>query len=209
MGVREGIVYWTMISMPAAAHPPDSPPDLPPPSSWSRRLDRLDRRWSRRVARDLPRPRWVRLPLGALSRAANYGILWYGISILPVLFGEARPLMRVLYVAVPVTLVETTGFLIKRRIARPRPPVSDPSLLIQIPLPVSKSFPSSHASMAVVGAITVTVMYPPALPFLAALATLLCFSRVYLGVHYFGDVLAGVAYGLVWGAGWILLVPAP
>ena len=35
------------------------------------------------------------------------------------------------------------------------------------------------------------------------------FSRVYLGVHYLGDVLGGVVYGLIWGAAWVLLVPAP
>ena len=44
---------------------------------------------------------------------------------------------------------------------------------------------------------------------LVALVLVLCFSRVYLGVHYLGDVLGGLAYGLVFGAVWVLLVPAP
>jgi membrane-associated phospholipid phosphatase len=35
----------------------------------------------------------------------------------------------------------------------------------------------------------------------------LCFSRVYLGVHYLGDVLGGLGYGLVFGALWVWLVP--
>jgi undecaprenyl-diphosphatase len=112
-------------------------------------------------------------------------------------------------VAVPVTLVEATGFLIKLLVARPRPPHDDPTLDEQIPLPRSHSFPSSHASMAVVGTCAVAAMYPTALPALLALAAVLCFSRVYLGVHYAGDVVGGVVYGTLFGIAWILLVNPP
>ena len=109
----------------------------------------------------------------------------------------------------PVTAVEATGFAVKRWVARPRPPIADPTQPRQIPLPLSKSFPSSHASMAMVGVFTVGALYPSAIPALVLLALVLCFSRVYLGVHYLGDVLGGMAYGLVWAAAWVLLVPAP
>ena len=187
--------------------PPGSA-DTAPPSPHGR-LDSLDRDLSRRAAISLPHPRWFTLPLGALSLTANYGILWYGLSALPWLTGQPRPLAKALFVAVPVTAVEATGFAIKRWVARPRPPIADPTQPRQIPLPLSKSFPSSHASMAMVGVFTVGALYPSAVPALVLLALVLCFSRVYLGVHYLGDVLGGVAYGLVWAAAWVLLVPAP
>jgi undecaprenyl-diphosphatase len=170
-------------------------------------LDRLDRSLSRRAAVGWPHPRWFTLPLSGLSLTANYGILWYALSVLPWLFGEPRPLRKILYVVVPVTLVEATGFLIKRVVARPRPPISEPDLPVQIPLPHSKSFPSSHASMSVVGVLTLGALYPWVLPWLIVLAVVLCFSRVYLGVHYLGDVLGGIAYGLLFGALWVWLVP--
>ena len=190
--------------MPSAPRSTDAaPPTLPG------RLGRLDRELSRRAAIGWPHPRWFAWPLGAFSLTANYGILWYVIAVLPWVFGEPQPLSRALYVAVPVTLVEAAGFLIKRLVARPRPPIADPTQPQQIPLPFSKSFPSSHASMAVVGSFTVGTLHPAALPALMALTGVLCFSRVYLGVHYLGDVLGGLAFGLLVGALWILLVPAP
>jgi membrane-associated phospholipid phosphatase len=172
-------------------------------------LDRLDRDLSRRAALDWPHPRWFAVPLGALSLTANYGIIWYAIALLPWLLGRSQPFEKALYVAVPVTLVETAGYVVKRLVARPRPPIADPSQPRQIPLPPTKSFPSSHASMAVVGTFTVHALYPAALPALLALTVTLCFSRVYLGVHYLGDVLGGVAFGLLVGLLWTLLLAAP
>jgi len=189
--------------------PPDpgSTDAAPPPPSG--RLDSLDRALSRRAATGWPHPRWFTRPLSGLSLSANYGILWYALCLLPWIFDEPRPLAKALFVAVPVTLVEMTGFLIKRFVGRARPPVADPTQPEQIPLPLSKSFPSSHASMAVVGTFTLGALYPQWVPALVVLTLVLCFSRVYLGVHYLGDVLGGLAYGLAFGAVWVLLVPAP
>jgi membrane-associated phospholipid phosphatase len=186
---------------------PGSTDAVPHPASG--RLDRLDRDLSRRVALSWPHPRLITLPLSALSLTANYGILWYAVALLPWAFAEPRPLARALYVAVPVTAVEATGYLIKRLVARPRPPIADPAQPRQIPLPASKSFPSSHASMSVVAAFTVGALYPAAVPALVALTVVLCFSRAYLGVHYLGDVVGGVLYGLVFGALWVTLVRVP
>jgi undecaprenyl-diphosphatase len=194
------------MAMPSPSdHSPADAGVAPPPG----RLDRLDRAVSRRVAMGWPHPRWFTVPLGGLSLSANYGVLWYVLCLVPWLFGAADPLWKALYVAAPVTLVEMTGFLVKQLVGRVRPPVADPTQPEQIPLPVSKSFPSSHASMAVVGTSTLGTLYPQWAPALVVLALVLMFSRVYLGVHYLGDVLGGFVYGLLWGAAWVLLVPAP
>jgi undecaprenyl-diphosphatase len=192
--------------MPTPSDHGSTDPAVPRPSA---RLDGLDRAVSRRVSMEWPHPRWFTAPLGGLSLSANYGVLWYVLCLVPWMLGAADPLWKALYVAVPVTLVEMTGFMIKRSVGRARPPVADPTQLEQIPLPLSKSFPSSHASMAVVGTCTLGALYPQWIPALIVLSLVLMFSRVYLGVHYLGDVLGGVVYGFVWGAAWLLLVPVP
>lgn len=191
------------------AMPSDHGPTEAAARPSSGRLDRLDRELSRRAAVDWPHPRWFTVPLGGLSLSANYGVLWYVLCLVPWLLGAADPFWKALYVAAPVTLVEMTGFVIKHFIGRARPPVADPSQPEQIPLPLSKSFPSSHASMAVVGTFTLGALYPQFIPAFVVLALVLMFSRVYLGVHYLGDVLGGLVYGLVWAAAWVLLVPRP
>lgn len=74
------------------------------------------------------------------------------------------------------------------------------------------SFPSGHSSMAAALAVTVTVLvwrtrwrWPVGL--LSGLyAALMGVSRVYLGVHYPTDVLAGWALGLAWAGGVALLL---
>lgn len=193
----------------AMSHPPDRLPTDATTAVPGGRLDRLDRAVSRTVSMDWPHPRWFTVPLGGLSLSANYGVLWYVLCLVPWIFGAADPLWKALYVAAPVTLVEMSGFLIKQLVGRVRPPVADPTQPEQIPMPFSKSFPSSHASMAVVGTFTLGALYPQWVPVLVALALVLMFSRVYLGVHYLGDVLGGLVYGLVWAAAWVLLVPRP
>lgn len=88
-----------------------------------------------------------------------------------------------------VTNVVTYG--LKYLIARPRP--SD----LGITPEAEPAFPSGHTSNAFAFATTITYYHRKAAPFLFAWALLIAFSRVFLGFHYFTDLLGGAAVGIV------------
>jgi undecaprenyl-diphosphatase len=77
--------------------------------------------------------------------------------------------------------------------------MSDLNALVS--LPSSASFPSGHAATSFAAAAALSVLVPrlrvPAL----VLAALVAISRVYLGVHFWVDVLAGAFLGAAIGAG--------
>ena len=167
------------------------------------RLGSLDHALTRRVAVDWRHPRWLVLTLSALSLTGNYGLIWFALAAVPWLTGAGRPRTVFLFVAGAVFATEIITFLIKLVVGRRRPPEQDGAAPARIPLPVSHSFPSSHASMGMVGAISMGSLYPPLLPALLGLAAVLAFSRVYLGVHYVADVAAGLLLGTVLGVAYV------
>lgn len=81
---------------------------------------------------------------------------------------------------------------IKLVVGRSRPRLAKLPPLIDTP--TTLSFPSAHASTAFAGALAYSRAGLPALP-LYALAAGLSYSRLYLGVHYPSDVLAGALLG--------------
>lgn len=92
---------------------------------------------------------------------------------------------------------------------RPRP-----DFVAHVVEATSASFPSGHAMMSAVVYLTLGGMLAAAqktrrlkafaLGFAIALTLLVGFTRVYLGVHYPTDVLAGWALGAAWAMAWML-----
>jgi undecaprenyl-diphosphatase len=184
-------------------------PISPTPSdALLQRLEARDRAVSATIASRWPHPRALTLPLGALSLTGNYGIAWFLLAALGAILGAGAGFAwsRFAYVAGAVLVTEWLTYAVKRVVRRRRPPEREPGVKADIPVPASPSFPSSHASMSVVGALTMSALYPSLWPVFAALAVVLATSRVYLRVHYLADMLAGLCLGLALGLPYVALV---
>ena len=77
-----------------------------------------------------------------------------------------------------------------------RPPLTHPVPEPLLDSPSTYSFPSGHATVSFACATVLALAVPRLRLPLFALATLISFSRVYVGVHYPFDVLAGAALGV-------------
>ena len=124
---------------------------------------------------------------------------------LPLLFGGALAAVAE-QALVTLVLSHVLVQLVKRTVGRPRPSrgVACKAFVAE---PDHFSFPSGHATAAMAVAFVYAHAYPSlALP-LIALAGAVGISRVFLGVHYPGDVLIGqliaVLTGFVALRGWL------
>lgn len=108
----------------------------------------------------------------------------------------------ILYLWSAFITAELTTWLLKIIVNRPRPDI------VNGVMETNPSFPSGHAtaitciavflSYLVIRLQTSSVSRTVCLAGIAATASLVLFSRLYLGVHYFSDIVAGVFVGAFW-----------
>lgn len=156
-----------------------------------------DRVFRRIAARHSP---YLDRVLPPLSRAADHSVLWMGLSAglwVTGLRGRQAAQRGLTAIAVASTLTNQVG---KRLFGRTRPP------LLEVPVarrlaraPTSASLPSGHAASAAAYAAAVSAVQPRLAVPVVALAAAVGYSRVYIGVHYPSDVLAGAAVGAAVG----------
>ncbi len=151
----------------------------------------------RALFRAVFRLKWA--PLTGVMRAftlvGTAGALWgFFAAAAFLLTGLQLPNLLVPWAAVAGawTLAEGAKYLFDRA----RPFIWDTEIAPLIKTPSSSSFPSGHSATAAAGALTLSIFYPSFAPALVAAAFLVVLSRVYLGVHFPFDVLAGVAIGI-------------
>jgi len=92
---------------------------------------------------------------------------------------------------------------LKELFGRARPFLELPDVRVLVGRGGSPSFPSSHAANWFLGTAILWVYYRRTLWFMLPLAAAVSYSRVYCGVHYPSDVVAGAVTGVAVGLGGI------
>jgi undecaprenyl-diphosphatase len=136
--------------------------------------------------------------LPRLSRGADHGVLWgaaaaaMAVSRTP--RGRRAAARGVASLGLASLVINTLG---KRSVRRTRPALDAVPVGRRLQRqPFTTSFPSGHAASAAAFATGVALESPGWGAVVAPVAFSVALSRVYTGVHFPGDVLAGAALGV-------------
>jgi undecaprenyl-diphosphatase len=143
-----------------------------------------------------------------LGTIEKLGAVWIVIALLIAAgrrVGVLRTIAFGIYTGLTTLAADSLALLVKDATHRTRPFVAHPQIH---PLYVvhSSSFPAGHAATAFAGAVLLSAVAPRLTPGLLVLATLIALSRIYDGVHYPTDVLAGAVLGAAVGIAAVLLL---
>jgi undecaprenyl-diphosphatase len=123
------------------------------------------------------------------------GFIWWVTALITAVFPHKRAAAWRMILAIAFTYA-VNDFLLKPIFDWPRPYQSDPSITVIDARPRTSAFPSGHAAMAVAGALTGSQLLSRSAWVWWPLAAIVAVSRVYIGVHWPSDVIAGWAVGM-------------
>jgi undecaprenyl-diphosphatase len=125
--------------------------------------------------------------------------------VLAILWRRPYPFLLVAATSITTSLLNA---LFKYAIQRDRPPtiILDPKPLMEVP--TTSSFPSGHTSTSFACAYVISRLAPRLTIPVFVLAALIGFSRIYVGVHYPLDVVAGAIFGLIVARALLMLLTA-
>jgi undecaprenyl-diphosphatase len=138
---------------------------------------------------------WLDPIFVAFSVIGYAGLVWIAAAPLVSVRGKRYMFFGLGLTAACVWSADLIALGIKVASDRPRPFEAMPGVDTLVGATLGTSMPSGHAATSFAGAVILTYLLPRAAPYAFLLAVAIAFSRIYVGVHYPSDVLAGAALG--------------
>ncbi len=128
------------------------------------------------------------------------GFIWLLAMFFLAVFGKGKG-RKTAFLGVTALMVGwfLSDTVLKNLFARPRPFVHFADARLLVSGPKQYSFPSGHSTTAFAPAVAVFRKYKRLGWIALLLATLIAFSRIYVGVHYPLDVVGGMVLGSALG----------
>jgi membrane-associated phospholipid phosphatase len=131
--------------------------------------------------------------------SSSYGREYFWIVILAVMliFGKRETRVMVVELAVLFVIGIVAGELLKHLIFRTRPFETMADIVTRVPREYDSSFPSGHALIVAIGATFALLKFKrkSVALLLTIEASIVAYSRVYVGMHYPLDIVAGLSLG--------------
>ena len=137
--------------------------------------------------------RFLDIFLGIFTTLGNGGIVWIALTV-----GLLRRLGCVMAIGLAFCLL-TGNLFLKLLIARDRPFIVNPDIILAISPPSGYSFPSGHSYSSFISAVIMAKYSRKLAAAAIPAAVLIAFSRLYFYVHFPTDVLAGTLMGIIFG----------
>jgi membrane-associated phospholipid phosphatase len=135
--------------------------------------------------------------LPALSRSADFFVLWIGIAAALAASNDERARRAAVRGLAGMVIASTASNVLGKSLARRARPTGEvPSARRPGRTPVTSSFPSGHAAAAAAFATGVGLEMPAVAVPVGALAVAVGLARVVNGVHYPSDIAGGWAVGV-------------
>lgn len=150
---------------------------------------------------------------GFFSVKGVYIFIWIILFLYLILIEEKKDKRFIFYFIASLLISSLLVFSMKNLIKRPRPYYQSPITSHQPPItnsqlritnykllnyPTDYSFPSGHATISFAAAGILAFFDKKRKKYFYLIAIVIGFSRVYLGYHYFSDVIIGA------GIGWLI-----
>jgi len=134
------------------------------------------------------------------TQLGNTGMLFIALGLLMLCFKQTRRAGFSALCAMLIGLI-VVNFTIKPLVSRPRPWLAIENFVNLVPEGDPNSFPSGHTNAAFAFALAVCVSAPKRWMKVSAVcaAIVMGLSRLYVGVHFPSDVLAGAVIGSLCG----------